>query len=84
MPTPTSTPAAPAHDGVPRITREELQSALASQHPPTLFEVLPRGYWNKHHLPGAINAPPADAVRIITATVPDHDADIVVYCWDPG
>lgn len=71
-------------DTVPRISRDELAAALNGPHPPALFEVLGRGYWLKHHLPGAINAPPDDAVAIITAQVPDHDAAIVVYCWDPG
>lgn len=70
--------------GVPRITREELEAALRSEHPPALFEVLPRGYWLKNHLPGARNAPPGEAVAIVAAQVPDHDADIVLYCWDPG
>ncbi|MDB4887631.1 MAG: Rhodanese protein [Gemmatimonadetes bacterium] len=79
----TDTAAAP-QDPVPRITREELVTALASAQPPALFEVLPPGYWRKSHLPGAINAPPSEAVAIITAQVPHHDADIVVYCWDPG
>jgi rhodanese-related sulfurtransferase len=69
---------------VPTITRDELVAALKSEHPPALFEVLPRGYWMKHHIPGAISAPPDEAASIITAQVPDHDADIVVYCWDPG
>ena len=71
------------HD-VPRISREELVAALASDRPPALFEVLPAGYWRKQHLPSAINAPPDQAVAIITAQLPHHDADIVVYCWDPG
>jgi rhodanese-related sulfurtransferase len=69
---------------VPRITRDELAAALASDAPPALFEVLPAGYWRKHHLPGALNAPPSEAVAVITARVPRHDAEIVVYCWDPG
>lgn len=69
---------------VPRIEREELVAALAREYPPALFEVLPTGYWRKHHLPGAVSAPPDQAVAIITAQVPDHDAEIVVYCWDPG
>jgi rhodanese-related sulfurtransferase len=81
---PPTGPAPAAHDTVPRITREELVAALDSAQPPALFEVLPRGYWRKHHLPGAINAPPDRAAAIITAEVPDHDAPIVVYCWDPG
>lgn len=72
------------HAHIATITREELVAALRSEHPPALFEVLPAGYWKKHHLPGAINAPPEQAASIISAQVPDHDADIVVYCWDPG
>ena len=71
-------------ESVPTITRDELVAALQSVHAPALFEVLPIGYWRKHHLPGAISAPPEQAAAIITAQVPDHDADIVVYCWDPG
>jgi rhodanese-related sulfurtransferase len=71
-------------DPVPTISREELAAALASARPPALFEVLPPGYWKKEHLPGAISAPPDQAVAIITQQVPAHDADIVVYCWDPG
>lgn len=66
------------------ISREELAAALGREHPPPLFEVLPRGYWLKHHLPGAISAPPDQAIEIITKRIPDHDAKIVVYCWDPG
>jgi rhodanese-related sulfurtransferase len=66
------------------ITRDELAAALRGDHPPALFEVLPRGYWKKQHLPGAISAPPDEAVAIITAQVPDRQAPIVVYCWDPG
>jgi rhodanese-related sulfurtransferase len=77
-------PASQAHQIVPTISRAELVAALRSDHPPALFEVLPTGYWKKHHLPGAISAPPEQAAAIITAQVPDHDADIVVYCWDPG
>ncbi len=69
---------------VPRISRDELAAALRSPHPPALFEVLPRGYWLKNHLPGASNAPPDDAVAIITAQSPARDAEIVLYCWDPG
>jgi rhodanese-related sulfurtransferase len=79
----SSDPAA-TQSPVPRISREELVTELASPVPPALFEVLPRGYWMKHHLPGAVNAPPDQAAAIITAQVPDHAAPIVVYCWDPG
>lgn len=69
---------------VATITREELAAALRREHPPALFEILPRGYWLKAHLPGAVNAPPDQAMQIITTHVPERDAEIVVYCWDPG
>ena len=81
---PPSGPPGSTLDTVLRITRDELAAALGRPNPPALFEVLPRGYWRKHHLPGAINAPPDKAAEIIAAQVPDHDAEIVVYCWDPG
>jgi rhodanese-related sulfurtransferase len=83
MTQPSATPVRD-RDRVPRITRDELATALERANPPALFEVLPRGYWMKHHLPGALNAPPAEAAAVISAAVPDHDAEIVVYCWDPG
>jgi len=84
MTIPPTTTEASAPAPVPVISRDDLAAALRRDHPPALFEVLPRGYWLKHHLPGAINAPPDQAAAIITAQVPDHDAEIVVYCWDPG
>lgn len=67
---------------VPAIGREELRERLASSPPPFLFEVLPLSFWRRHHLPGARNAPPDQAVGIITALVPDKAAEIIVYCWD--
>lgn len=67
---------------VPVIGREDLQARLAASPPPFLFEVLPLSFWRKHHLPGAVNAPPEQAVGIITARVPDKTAEIIVYCWD--
>ena len=71
-------------DFVPRISREELQAKLASGDPHPLLEVLPAGYWKKNHLPGALNAPPDQAVAIISAAVPDRTREIIVYCWDHG
>ena len=71
-------------DFVPRISRAELQAKLESGSAPALFEILPTGYWKKNHLPGARSAPPDQAVSIISAAVPDRNAEIVVYCWDDG
>ena len=71
-------------DFVPRISRDELKGKLESATPPALFEVLPAGYWRKNHLPGALNAPPDEAVALISEKIPDRNAEIVVYCWDHG
>jgi rhodanese-related sulfurtransferase len=81
---PPAVPERSRRDDVARISREELEAALRSTAPPALFEVLPVGYWRKHHLPGALNAPPDGAAAVIAAAVPDRAAPIVVYCWDPG
>lgn len=63
------------------ISREELRKAIAGPAPPTVLEVLPRPYWRKHHLPGALNLPP-DQVATVRELVPDPEAELVVYCWD--
>lgn len=49
-----------------------------------LFEVLAPMYWKKHHLPGAVNLPPAEVRQRLPQLVPDRRAEIVVYCWDDG
>ena len=67
---------------IPTIERDELWAALQGPTPPALFEVLPRGYWLKQHLPGARNAPPDTAAQLIAELVPDPRTPIVLYCWD--
>ena len=57
------------------ITRDELKTKMDRGDPFTLFEVLPLMYWRKHHLPGAKNL-------LVPEVVPDHAAEIVLYCWD--
>jgi rhodanese-related sulfurtransferase len=84
MTPPPAVPERSSPGDVASISREELEAALRSPAPPALFEVLPAGYWRKHHLPGARNAPPDGAAALIAAAVPDTAAPIVVYCWDPG
>lgn len=74
------------HAPAATIARDELwarvQAGRAAGRPFPLFEVLPRGYWRKQHLPGAISAPPEQAPGIIAEHVPDPHAELVVYCWD--
>lgn len=64
------------------ISRDELRAKIEKHEPFFLFEVLPEPYYRKHHLPGAINAPPNDVLATVARAVPDHAAEIVLYCWD--
>jgi rhodanese-related sulfurtransferase len=63
------------------ISREALYEKIQRGGALNLFEVLPRMYWRKHHLPGARSLP-LDEVATIATLVPDKRAEIVVYCWD--
>ncbi|HYD51768.1 MAG TPA: rhodanese-like domain-containing protein [Gemmatimonadaceae bacterium] len=66
------------------ITRDELRAKIERGDAFHLFEVLAPMYWRKHHLPGAVNLPPAEVRERIVELVPDRRAEIVVYCWDDG
>ena len=68
--------------GMRIITRDELKAKMDRGDAFTLFEVLPKMYWRKHHLPSAKNLPPTEVVPVVTELVPDRDAEIVLYCWD--
>ena len=63
------------------ISRDELRAKIQRGDVFHLFEVLPRMYWRKHHLPGAQSLP-LDELGTIATLVPDKRAEIVVYCWD--
>jgi rhodanese-related sulfurtransferase len=65
-----------------KITREELKRKLDAGEDFVLIEALPRQYWAKAHIPGAVNLP-HDQVRALAAElIPDKDREIVVYCAD--
>jgi len=64
------------------ISREELYEKIQRRDQFYLFEVLPRMYWRKHHLPGARSLPLEDLESTIPGIVPDRRAEIIVYCWD--
>lgn len=63
------------------ISREELYEKIQRGDALHLFEVLPRMYWRKHHLPGAQSLP-LEQVATMPTLVPDKAAEIIVYCWD--
>ena len=64
------------------ISREELYDKIIRGDEFHLFEVLPRMYWRRHHLPGAHSLPLEEVESVVPRLVPDKDAEIVLYCWD--
>jgi rhodanese-related sulfurtransferase len=67
---------------MPTIGRAELKEMIDRGDSFALFEVLPRMYWRRHHLPGAHSLPLAELGEIVPRLVPDRNAEIVLYCWD--
>ena len=64
------------------ITRDELREKIERGDAFALLEVLPLGYWRKHHLPGARNLPPDQVRALAPQLVPDPATEIVLYCYD--
>jgi rhodanese-related sulfurtransferase len=64
------------------ISREELHGKIQRGDKFLLFEVLPKMYWRKHHLPGALSLPLDEVASTIPTLVPDKHSEIVVYCWN--
>ena len=62
------------------IDRDTLNRKLQSGSAPTLVEALPEKYWSDWHLPGAKHLPHDQVKNLAPALLPDHDAEIVVYC----
>jgi rhodanese-related sulfurtransferase len=71
-------------DPVPTISRDELHAKITRGDRFALFEVLPRMYWRKHHLPGAASLPPDQVAALVPERVPDRSEEIVLYCWNDG
>ena len=65
-----------------KITREELKRKLNGGKDLVLVEALPRKYWAKEHIPGALNLPHDEIERLAPELLPDKDREIVVYCAD--
>lgn len=66
-----------------KITRADLQQRLALKAPLVLVEALPAPYFQKGHLPTALNLPHDQTRRLAPALLPQKDAEIVVYCASP-
>jgi rhodanese-related sulfurtransferase len=62
------------------IDRESIQSKLEAGESITLVEALPQRYFDREHLPGAINIPHDEIKEKSSLLPPDKSALIVVYC----
>jgi rhodanese-related sulfurtransferase len=65
---------------VTSITRDELRRLLDSGEPLQLVEALPPAYYEREHLPGAINLPHDQVDELASALLPDRSVPVVVYC----
>lgn len=63
------------------ISRDDLRAKIQRGDSFSLFEVLPRMYWRKHHLPGAKSLP-LEEIGSVATLVPDKRSEIIVYCWN--
>ena len=65
--------------GADEISRDELQRRLRDSSL-TIVDVLPRESYVEAHIPGAINIPLEQLRDHAQEQLPDHAADIAVYC----
>ena len=65
---------------VSSISRDELKAKLDGGDSLILVEALPAMYYEKEHLPGAINLPHDQVDQLAADFLPDKEAEIVVYC----
>lgn len=63
-----------------KLDAQQVNLLLETNRPITLIEALPEKYYRKEHLPGAINLPHDVTDGQIRETLPDQNAEIVVYC----
>ena len=62
------------------ISTDELAARLGGAEPPLVAEILGRGYFDRGHLPGAINLPLEGFADRARRELPNKSAEIVVYC----
>ncbi|MGW0172242.1 rhodanese-like domain-containing protein [Rhodococcus sp. NPDC003322] len=61
------------------ISRDDLAAALRSGSV-TLLDTLPADYFDRSHIPGAVNLVEADVASRAPTLLPDRDTAIVTYC----
>ncbi len=63
-----------------RISREELRDKLIIHENLKLVEALPKKYWERSHIPGAVQMDYKEVLQKADRLLPDRGAQIVVYC----
>lgn len=61
------------------VNREEVQARLDDPNV-VLVEALPQQYYEKDHLPGALNLPHDQVDELAPALLPDKSTAVIVYC----
>ena len=67
---------------VPQISRHELVARLRDPSL-TIVNVLAHEAWKAQRIPGSLSLPVADIAARAAVVLPDHNADIAVYCASP-
>jgi len=62
------------------IDREELRTLIDADNGVIVLEALPPMYYDREHLPGAINLPHDRVDELAPVLVPDRASPVVVYC----
>jgi rhodanese-related sulfurtransferase len=66
----------------PLISRADLADLIEAGHV-TVIDALPEAYYERMHLPGALNLVAADVDVRAPELLPDKSAAIVTYCSGP-
>jgi rhodanese-related sulfurtransferase len=61
------------------ITRDEVKKKIDAGSA-VVVEALPPEYYEKAHLPGALNLPVDDVDTLAPTLLPDKAAEVIVYC----
>lgn len=61
------------------VTREHVQAVLGDPKV-VLVEALPPTYYEKEHLPGALNLPHDQVDELAGSLIPDKATPVIVYC----
>ncbi len=64
---------------VQAITRDEVKESIDGGSA-IVVEALPASYYEKEHLPGALNLPHDEVDDLAPSLLPDKQAKIIVYC----